>query len=71
MKHEYEICVSGNLDESWSSWFEGLSVRRTPDDITILQGMLEDQAALHGVLAKIRDLGLTLISVNPISPNQT
>jgi hypothetical protein len=59
----YEICIDGHLGSNWSSWFEGLEINRTTDGVTILSGSLADQAALHGVLMKIRDLGLTLISV--------
>lgn len=59
----YEIRVAGHLSENWERRFEGLSLRQQPEGETMLSGML-DQAALHGVLAKIRDLGLNLISVN-------
>ena len=61
----YEICVAGHLSANWAARFEGLSMRHQPDGETVLSGLL-DQAALHGVLAKIRDLGLKLISVNRI-----
>jgi hypothetical protein len=60
----YEIRVAGVLDASWSAWFEGLAV--TSDSQlgqTVIAGPLTDQAALHGVLNKVRDLGLTLIAV--------
>ncbi len=63
MKVHYEIRVEGQLKENWSDWFEGLCLYRDPDGNTTMSGMLEDQAALHGVLMKVRDLGLTLISV--------
>jgi hypothetical protein len=59
----YEIRVAGHLSENWERRFEGLSLQQQPEGETVLSGML-DQAALHGVLAKIRDLGLNLISVN-------
>ncbi len=63
--HEwYEIRVDGHLPGGWSDWFEGLDIQRTPDGESILSGPLADQSALHGVLAKIRDLNLKLISVN-------
>jgi hypothetical protein len=58
----YQIRIAGLLDYSWSDWFEGLTINHTADD-TILTGPLPDQAALHGVLNKIRDLGLTLLTV--------
>jgi hypothetical protein len=59
----YIIRVEGHLATDWSDWFEGLIVCQEPDGDTILTGEL-DQAALHGVLAKIRDLGLVLVAVN-------
>jgi hypothetical protein len=59
----YEIRVAGHLSANWAARFEGLSMRHEPEGETLLSGLL-DQAALHGVLIKIRDLGLNLISVN-------
>ncbi len=61
----YEICVAGHLSKNWAARFEGMSMRHEPKGETILSGLL-DQAALHGVLARIRDLGLNLISVNRV-----
>jgi hypothetical protein len=61
----YEIRVVGHLSANWAARFEGLSMRHEPEGETVLSGML-DQAALHGVLTKIRDLGLKLVSVNRI-----
>jgi len=61
----YEIRVASHLSASWTARFEGLSMRHEPEGETVLSGML-DQAALHGVFVKIRNLGLYLISVNPI-----
>ena len=61
----YEIRVAGHLSANWAARFEGLSMRHEPEGETVLSGML-DQAALHGVLVKIRDLGLNLISVNRV-----
>ncbi len=63
----YEIRVEGQIESSWSSWFEALAICPEMDGSTLLSGPLEDQAALHGVLMKIRDLGLTLISVSRTS----
>ncbi|HEX9117898.1 MAG TPA: hypothetical protein VGA61_17655 [Anaerolineae bacterium] len=60
----YEIRVEGRLPRDWSDWFEGLDIRCDQRGESVLAGFLADQAALHGVLAKIRDLNLTLISVN-------
>jgi hypothetical protein len=62
---QYQIIIEGHLDPCWQDWFEGLTVTRTDDGRTILSGPIRDQAALHGVLKKINNLGLTLISVNP------
>jgi hypothetical protein len=62
-RQRYEIRVEGHLSVDWSDWFEGLTVRQEANGETVLYGPL-DQAALHGVLAKIRDLGLVLIAVN-------
>ena len=61
----YEIRVAGHLSATWATRFEGLSMRHEPDGKTALSGLL-DQAALHGVLTRIRDLGMKLISVNRI-----
>ena len=59
----YEIRVEGHIGHSWSSWFEGMAIRHEESGETVLSGPLVDEAALHGVLAKIRDLGLPLIEV--------
>jgi hypothetical protein len=63
MQQEYEIRIEAHLAADWSDWFTGLTVRQETNGETVLSGLL-DQAALHGVLAKIRDLGLVLIAVN-------
>jgi hypothetical protein len=62
-RQRYEIRVEGHLTADWSDWFAGLTVRQEANGETVLYGPL-DQAALHGVLAKVRDLGLTLVAVN-------
>jgi hypothetical protein len=59
----YEIRIEGHLATDWSDWFEGLAIRQDPGGETVLSGLL-DQAALYGILIKIRDLGLVLVSVN-------
>ena len=59
-----ELRVRGHLDDSWSAWFEGLTIANGEDGVAILTGSLVDQAALHGVLIKVRDLGLPLLAVN-------
>jgi hypothetical protein len=66
----YAIRVRGHLAPRWSEWFDGLAVIHTEEGDTILSGPLVDQAALHGVLARIRDLGLRLISVNTLEEGQ-
>jgi hypothetical protein len=64
----YEIRVKGHLDTRWAGWFDGLTLTHGSDGTTIIHGPVVDQAALHGLLQKIRDLGLPLISVNHIDP---
>jgi len=59
----YRIKVKGVLDRKWSDWFDGLDIRYEVDDETLLMGTVRDQAALHGMLTKIRDLGLPLLMV--------
>lgn len=61
----YQIKLQGHLNQHWQGWFDDLEIILTTDGYTILSGCIIDQAALHGVLKKIRNLGLTLISVNP------
>ena len=62
-RQRYEIRVEGHLSNDWSDWFAGLTVRQEASGETVLCGSL-DQAALHGILAKVRDLGLVLVAVN-------
>ncbi len=64
----YEIRVEGQLDDRWTSWFEGMALTYVEkgNGETILKGEMKDQGALHGVLIKVRDLGLTLVSVQRI-----
>jgi hypothetical protein len=59
----YRIRVQGRLGERWASWFDGMAVTAQPDGSTELRGILTDQAAIHGVLARIRDLGLPLLAL--------
>ncbi|MGD8904985.1 MAG: hypothetical protein PVI67_15585 [Anaerolineae bacterium] len=59
----YHITVKGSLDQEWSDWFDGFAINPQPDETTLLAGFVADQAALHGLLAKIRDLGLPLLSI--------
>ena len=65
---QYEIEIEGHLDDRWQEWFEGFTLMHTADGRTVLTGPIRDQAALHGMLKKINNLGLTLISVNPVNP---
>ena len=67
----YEIRIEGSLHPHWSEWFEGLEIRQLPGGATLIAGELPDQAALHGILMKIRDLGLVLVSVNRIENAKT
>jgi hypothetical protein len=69
MSEYYEIKIKGHLDPRWSGWFAGMTLTTLEGKETLLSGPLADQAALHGLLERIRDLNLTLISVNPGSPN--
>jgi hypothetical protein len=61
-----EIRVKGQIDVHWSDWFEDLTVTHTDQDETVLTGLVVDQSALYGLIAKLRDLGLPLISVNSV-----
>jgi hypothetical protein len=69
MPEYYEIRVSGHLDQRWSDWFAGLKLSHLEGKETLLSGPLADQAALHGLLERIRDLNLTLISVTCGTPS--
>ena len=62
-EHIYQIRVKGHISDNWATWFEGLSLRREKSGDTIIRGALPDQAALHGILMIVRDLGLTLVEV--------
>jgi hypothetical protein len=66
----YVITIRGHLDQHWATWFEGLTITNGDNGETQLAGSVADQAALHGLLAKIRDLGLPLIAVVPTSTPQ-
>ena len=64
----YQIRIKGHLGPRWSEWFEGLTITPTDDGETLLTGPVADQAALHGLLRKVRDLGMPLISAIRVEP---
>lgn len=66
----YEIRLTGRLDAHWAAWFDGLRVRDESDGTTVISGPIADQAALHGVLQRVRDLGLPLVSVTRMEPEE-
>ena len=66
----YRVSVKGVLDPSWSDWFDGFTITSSEDE-TELTGMVADQAALHGILTKLNDLGLPLVSVSQTRPGKT
>jgi hypothetical protein len=59
----YEIRIAGHLDPRWTAWFDGLTPRQTHDGTTVIEAPIADQAALHGLLQRVRDLGIPLVSV--------
>ena len=65
-----EIRLKGHLDARWADWFGGLSLTHESDGTTVLRGPVADQAALHGLLSKVRDLGLPLVSVTHSEPKR-
>ena len=66
---KYEIRVEGHLDTRWAAWFDGLDLTQETDGTTVLHGPVVDQAALHGLLQKVRDLGVPLVSVIHVAPH--
>lgn len=66
----YEIRIKGHLDNRWANWFDGLAITALDNGETVLTGPVIDQAALHGMLRKVRDLGLPLLSVTLVEPGQ-
>ncbi len=67
----YQIRIKGHLGSQWTDWFEGLTITLEEDGDTLLTGPIIDQAALHGLLKKVRDLGMPLVSVNRVQLNET
>lgn len=65
----YEIRLKGHLDARWAGWFYGMTITLDENGNTLLSGQVADQAALHGLLKRVRDVGLPLLSVNPVAPD--
>lgn len=65
----YQLRIKGLLDRQWTEWFDGMAISPTEDGDTLLTGPVEDQAALHGLLKKVRDAGMSLVSVAPVEPS--
>jgi len=71
-RHEgglYELRLKGHLDGRWAAWFDGLSLTHQGDGTTVIHGLVPDQAALHGLLQRVRDIGLPLVSVTRVEPD--
>lgn len=67
----YQIRIKGHLGPQWTDWFEGLSITLEEDGDTLITGPVVDQASLHGLLKKVRDLGMPLVSVSPVEPGSS
>lgn len=65
----YEIRLKGHLDSRWAAWFDGLSLTHDSDGTTVISGPVVDQAALHGLLHKVRDIGIPLLSITQVDPD--
>lgn len=68
---QYEIRLKGRLEPRWVAWFDGLSLTQAGDGTTVIRGEVIDQAALHGLLSKVRDLGLPLVAVTQLNPKHS
>ncbi len=66
----YQIRIKGHLGPQWADWFEGLTITLEENGITLLTGPVVDQSALHGLLKKVRDSGMPLLSVNSVEPSR-
>ncbi len=69
MSQHYYITVKEHLDDSWSTWFDGLTITHDPDGTSTLSGAVRDQSALYGLIDKARDLGLTLVAIGRSAPS--
>lgn len=67
----YQIRLQGHLSDQWANWFEGMTITLKDNGHTLLTGLVVDQAALHGLIRKVRDLGVPLLSVTRLEPGQT
>lgn len=65
----YEVRLKGHLDTRWAAWFDGLNLTLESDGNTLIHGLVADQAALHGLLQRVRDVGLPLVSVTQVNPD--
>jgi hypothetical protein len=68
---QYEIRITGQLDARWAAWFDGLILTCHSDGTTVLHGSVVDQAALHGLLQRVRDIGVPLVSVTRVDPSKS
>ena len=68
---KYEIRIEDGLDEGWTAWFDGMQITNEPNGVTVITGAVIDQCALYGLLAKVRDLGLPLLSVQRIEQDNS
>ena len=66
----FQIRIKGHLGDQWTDWFDGMAITLEDDGDTLLTGPVADQAALHGLLKKVRDIGMTLVSVNSVLPDR-
>ena len=70
MESLFEIRLQGHLDDRWAEWFDGMTIVLQTDGTTVLSGPVADQAALQGLLRRVADLGMTLLSVNAVGPGE-
>ena len=70
MDNIYQIRIKGHIDNIWSTWLEHMAIKHDADGTTLLTGPIAGQAALHGLLIKIRDLGLPMLSLTQVEPDQ-